>query len=77
MARIKIENLSKEISKDDMKSIQGGFTGSIPTQLGSLNKFTKEPLTQIEPPSLQLDAGPADCSITNIDDDMSGTCVLC
>ena len=34
-------------------------------------------MTQIDPPSLQLDAGPADCSITNIDDDMAGTCVLC
>jgi bacteriocin-like protein len=77
MARIKIENLSKEISKDDMKNIQGGFTGSIPTQLGSLNNIAGGTLIQGNPTSLQLDAGPADCSITNIDDDMAGTCVLC
>ena len=40
MARIKIENLSKEISKEDMKEIQGGYTGSIPTQLGSMTNLT-------------------------------------
>jgi hypothetical protein len=76
MARIKIEDLSKEISKGDMKKIQGGFTGSIPTQLGSLNNFTKEPLTQIDPPALQLESGPVDQSIDDLEDDLLGTVVL-
>ena len=34
-------------------------------------------MTQIDPPSLQLDAGPADSSIDSVVDELQGIVVLC
>ena len=34
-------------------------------------------MTQIDPPSLQLDAGPADVGIDSVVDDLMGIVVLC
>ena len=34
-------------------------------------------MTQIDPPSLQLDAGPADTTIDSVVDELQGIVVLC
>ena len=34
-------------------------------------------MTQIDPPSLQLDAGPADLDVHSVVDDIQGVIVLC
>ena len=53
----------------DEKISDGAYIELPPTLCGGM--------TQIDPPSLQLDAGPADTTIDSVVDDLQGIVVLC
>jgi hypothetical protein len=74
MARIKIQDLehTEELSQRQLKGIFGGTLRARTAKI----RFGGA-LTQIDPPALQLEAGPTDQSIDDLDEDLFGTVCIC
>ncbi len=58
-----------------MKKLIAGVAVSI--VFGVSGVFACGGMTQIDPPSLQLDAGPADTTVDSVADDLQKIVVLC
>ncbi len=58
-----------------MKKLVAGVVVAV--AMSGISVFACGGMTQIDPPSLQLDAGPADTTVDSVADDLQKIVVLC
>ena len=58
-----------------MKNLMSGLV--IAASMTGLSVLACGGMTQIDPPSLQIDAGQQDSTVDSVVDDLQGICVLC